>query len=288
MNDSKTPLHDRDALMAAVAGKYLLATTTADGRTVGEAIANTGSIHATLDDYEVLAGVREVPMAAFDQLDGQVTFASATEQARTMALAEAIRQSGHIDPLIVVEDGEGPYVLEGGHRFDALRLLGARSFPAKVVLDMASLVENGVHALEPPPNYGPCTYYGTIEAKESDRLLLEAMGVEVWRYDQNCGRFYVCYAPEVHAALQEHTNDFCVSATAVPRVAEVTVFSADLGAPAWLAARQALLEWRRVGAPDVLDYIYADEIAAIDAARHPSQSRNRPASSADNDRPSVC
>lgn len=467
MTDSKTTSHDRDALMAAVAGKYPAATPMIDGRAVGEKMANVGSVNATLDDYAVLDGVREVPMVAFDQLSGQVTFVGAAERDRTMALAEAIRQSGRIDPLIVVEDAEGPYVLEGSHRFDALRLLGACSFPAKVVLDMAALLESGVHALpgdgqpvtspvdeavdrpaqdfdrwfgtsqlvdpdgkplklfhgsnrvfdalapsgsgnmgsgyylttsahasgvfgyraslrdessgpvsmpfyvraerllntdvlkardienlrraiprtpdglaaygvevetgdvpfwqedldklhaaldrghfspvrlsgmilgtgrevevlgriyaaagydaigrtsdafkteanfyevlvydpgqlkfaistladcgDRHPTQAPCTYYGTIEAKESDRTLLQAMGVEVWRYDHDRGRFYVCYEPAVHDALQEHTSDFLVRTTAVPRVAELTVFHADQEAPVWLPERQAYLEWQ--------------------------------------------
>jgi hypothetical protein len=41
--------------------------------------------------------------------------------------------------VIVVIDSEGPYVLEGGYRFDALRELGAQSFPARVVVDLDSI-----------------------------------------------------------------------------------------------------------------------------------------------------
>ena len=96
------------------------------------------SIAASLDDYAVLPGVREVPFSSFDQM-GPIRYYSVDEERRTKDLARQIRQSGEIAPLIVVEDDQGPYVLEGGHRFDALRKLGARSFPALVVLDLDSL-----------------------------------------------------------------------------------------------------------------------------------------------------
>jgi hypothetical protein len=49
------------------------------------------------------------------------------------------KSSERIDPLIVVEDKEGPYILEGGHRFDALRILKTQSFSASVVMDLDSL-----------------------------------------------------------------------------------------------------------------------------------------------------
>jgi ParB-like chromosome segregation protein Spo0J len=44
--------------------------------------------------------------------------------------------------LIVVEDNQGFYILEGGHRFDALCMLGSKSFPALVVKDLDSLAES--------------------------------------------------------------------------------------------------------------------------------------------------
>jgi hypothetical protein len=39
-------------------------------------------------------------------------------------------------------DSEGLYVLEGGHRFDALIALGAKSFPAQIVIDNESMQED--------------------------------------------------------------------------------------------------------------------------------------------------
>lgn len=121
--------------------KYTRAAARVDGRTVLDDVPNTGSIDSSLDNYEVLPGIREVPFTAFDQLDpGPPRYYHSTSEAkRTKQLAAQIRESAEISPLIVVEDAEGPYILEGGHRFDALRELGAQAFPALVVLDLDSL-----------------------------------------------------------------------------------------------------------------------------------------------------
>jgi lysophospholipase L1-like esterase len=118
--------------------KYKRAAARVDDRGVRDEIPNTSSIDGALSNYEVLPGVREVPFTAFDQL-GPLRYYSTSEEKRTKQLAAQIRASGEINPLIVVEDAEGPYILEGGHRFDALRELGAKAFPALVVLDLDSL-----------------------------------------------------------------------------------------------------------------------------------------------------
>jgi hypothetical protein len=112
--------------------KYPEAGETVDGRTVGEDIDNVNSISASLYHYNDV-GIREIPMSEFDT--ETPTFYSKTERERTEQLAEEIKQSNRIDPLIVVTDKDGPYILEGGHRFDALKLLKANSFPALVVID---------------------------------------------------------------------------------------------------------------------------------------------------------
>lgn len=109
-----------------------------DGRTVRSEVPNTSSIGASLTDYTELPGIREVSFDSFDQM-GELGYASKSERVRTQELAAKIKESGEINPLIVVIDNEGPYILEGGHRFDALRELGAKSFPAKVVLDNESI-----------------------------------------------------------------------------------------------------------------------------------------------------
>lgn len=106
-----------------------------DGRTVGDKVSNRASIRASFHshEYRVARGIREVPMSAFEITDPQELFYAADDIRRTKRLARDIEASGRIDPLIVVVDDEGAYVLEGGHRLGALHLLGAYSLPALVV-----------------------------------------------------------------------------------------------------------------------------------------------------------
>lgn len=118
--------------------KYRLAGEVVDGRRVRDEIPNTSSIESSLDNYRILDGVRVVPFSAFMQM-GPLRFYSVSEEKRTKRLAEEIAESREINPLIVVEDAEGPYILEGGHRFDALRLLKAKALPALVVVDLDSV-----------------------------------------------------------------------------------------------------------------------------------------------------
>jgi hypothetical protein len=122
----------------SIRDKYRRAKASVDGRMVRGAIPNRSSIGSSLTNYEVLPHVREVPLSAFTQM-GPLSYYSISEEKRTKDLAAQILRSGEITPLIVVEDAEGPYILEGGHRFDALRELGARALPALVVLDLDSL-----------------------------------------------------------------------------------------------------------------------------------------------------
>lgn len=138
-DEEKHP-RDEEGQFTSVGAAFKRAGDTVDGRKVRSEVPNRGSIAASLEDYDILSGVREVPFSAFTQM-GALRYASATEKARTQRLADQIKQSGEISPLIVVMDKEGPYVLEGGHRFDALRELKARSFPALVVVDNTSLSE---------------------------------------------------------------------------------------------------------------------------------------------------
>lgn len=111
-----------------------------DGRTVRDEVPNYNSIHGMSDEYEVLPGIREVSMSDFDP-EYEPRPYSVQEHKRLEELVSAIRQSNEISPLIVVvEAGERyPYILEGGHRFDALHKLKAKSFPAVVVHDTSSM-----------------------------------------------------------------------------------------------------------------------------------------------------
>ena len=114
-----------------------------DGRTVREGVPSQSSIASSLDDYTILKGIREVPMDAFDKeyVDG---IAESRIDKRTQDLADAISASKEITPLIVAYDADGAYIIEGGHRLDALIKIGAKSLPAMVVIDEAN-----------PPKQGP-------------------------------------------------------------------------------------------------------------------------------------
>lgn len=135
---------------------FPLAGAKVDGRDVGEKVYNTSSIGSSIDDYEVQKGIREVPFSSFDQM-GDLKYYSKNTEARTKDLAEQIKQSGRIDPLIVAMDKEGPYILEGAHRFDALRELGAKSFPAMVVHDLESLHDGGLLKQNNLGSFNPAT-----------------------------------------------------------------------------------------------------------------------------------
>lgn len=102
-----------------------------DGLAVRSGVPNASSIAASLDDYEAVPGIREVPFSLFSGPDAMTP--------RTRKLAADIEESEEIAPLIVVFDGEGPYILEGAHRFDALQHIGKKSFPAKVVVDLKEI-----------------------------------------------------------------------------------------------------------------------------------------------------
>jgi len=110
-----------------------------DGRVVLESVPNRESISASLNEFEIMPGIREVKFSDFPLMREAVYFYSKSERERTERLAELIREKGKVSPLIVVLDSEGLYVLEGSHRFDALRILGAGSFPALVVVDLESV-----------------------------------------------------------------------------------------------------------------------------------------------------
>lgn len=104
-----------------------------DGRNVRSHIPNMSSIDASIEHSTILPGIREVPMSEFD--------APPVINAKTKALAEAIKTSGEINPLIVAIDKDGAYILEGANRYDAMKILEAKSIPAKVVIDEDSLSE---------------------------------------------------------------------------------------------------------------------------------------------------
>lgn len=105
---------------------------------VRDHIPNRSSIASSLTDYEVLPGIQQIPISEFDSKPTDLFYAK-DDLDRVRKLTEEIRQSGEINPLIVVQDAEGYYVLEGGHRLGALHNLGQTHVPALVVRDLESL-----------------------------------------------------------------------------------------------------------------------------------------------------
>ena len=113
---------------------YPLASDVVDGREVLEKVPNTSSISASLYNYKILNGIREVSMEYFG---GPLTvFVDQRDFERCSRLSEEIKDNNKISPLIIVVDKDGPYILEGVHRYVALYYLQAKSFPAMVVIDL--------------------------------------------------------------------------------------------------------------------------------------------------------
>ena len=123
--------------------EYPLAGQTVGGLRVGDSVKNTGSISSSLEDYKILKGIRSVPLSEFPGAAPRKMFYARNDLERVEELAQAIKHNGYIDPLIVVIDNEGPYVLEGGHRLAALYTLGVKELPAMVVHDLDELNEDG-------------------------------------------------------------------------------------------------------------------------------------------------
>ena len=109
------------------------------GLTVREDVPNFSSISASLDNYEVVPDIQDVSMKDIPYPQKENLFYSPDDFRRVEDLAGQIKESQEINPLIVVQDKEGTYVLEGAHRLAALNELGVTSFPAVVVRDLDEL-----------------------------------------------------------------------------------------------------------------------------------------------------
>jgi hypothetical protein len=128
---------EADAAIASKPFDKVKAGDVVGGYLVRPDVPNTSSIGASLYEYET-KGLQNVPMDAFTT-KGKPRYRSPEEESYTKDLARQIQENKELNPLIVVRDKEGYYVLEGAHRFDALRELDAPSFPALVVDDLESL-----------------------------------------------------------------------------------------------------------------------------------------------------
>lgn len=174
-----------------------------DGRLVREAVPNMGSIDASLSDYSVMPGIRSVPLSAFDaEYLSSISYDRLDR--RTKALADEISASGELNPLIVGIDSKGPYIIEGGHRFDALIALGARELPAVVVIDQS----------DPPAG---ATRYSRGETPEPKT---EA-DAELKRYDEAVKRAK-SYAKVLRSAADKLDNDAMATAAMREAMPDIT------------------------------------------------------------------
>lgn len=121
-----------------VSAMYPVVSGVIEGLTIRSDIPNISSIGSSMSDYEILSGIRSIPLTEFGDASPHSTFYAANDIQRSRTLAQSIAESGEISPLIVgIEPPieEGPYILEGLHRLVALHELGKTVLPAIVVID---------------------------------------------------------------------------------------------------------------------------------------------------------
>lgn len=116
--------------------RYPLAGNKVSGLSVGPGIPNAESISASMEHWKELPGIREVPLNDLGSGKANDVFYAANDIQNSRRLAEEIRRSGWITPLIIGID-DAPYILEGMHRFVALYELGLQTFPALIVVDLS-------------------------------------------------------------------------------------------------------------------------------------------------------
>lgn len=144
----KLALSERDVRNTTMPRDKVYRGETVGGLRVRTHIPNTSSVESTYNEneYESLPGIRSVPL---DDL-GLEDYRSKDDNERVQQLAEQIKESGEINPLIVVRDSEGSYVLEGNHRARALKKAGKTHAPALVIVEypkraLAGRIEGPLH-----------------------------------------------------------------------------------------------------------------------------------------------
>jgi len=96
-------------------------------------VPNMDSIDGYFGESETLPGIRIVKMSDMGPSPAAGWRSKVSE--RVKRLAEAIRESQELNPLIVgIDYKTGPFIIEGSHRIDALDYLDAKVFPAVVVV----------------------------------------------------------------------------------------------------------------------------------------------------------
>lgn len=130
----ETKLPVKRSLLASKYPKVRGSNDLVDGRRPTNNVDNMSSIAASLYNYQIMPGIRRVQMSELGNTP--YTHSYSVERTNTVKnLAEKIKKSNWISPLIIVINKKGPYVSEGSHRIDALDLLGAKEFPALIVID---------------------------------------------------------------------------------------------------------------------------------------------------------
>jgi hypothetical protein len=124
-------------LIAKFNNEYPVAGPIVDGMKVREQVPNMSSIGSSLDDYEILPKVRVFPIYDFP---GCSYYRTTTDLARCKKLIDEIQINKELNPLIIVEEKNGPYVLEGSHRMSACVDLGLKEVPAIIVIDIESFL----------------------------------------------------------------------------------------------------------------------------------------------------
>ena len=126
-------------LIAKFNNEYPVAGPIVDGMKVREQIPNMSSIGSSLDDYEILPKVRVFPIYDFA---GCSNYRYSSGLKKCKELIEQIKYNKELNPLIIAEEKDGPYVLEGSHRMSACVDLGLKEVPAIIVIDIESFLNN--------------------------------------------------------------------------------------------------------------------------------------------------
>lgn len=95
---------------------------------------------ANFNDYELAPGIRSMSLEGID-LSG---YDNAKDTARIERLADELKASGEIEPLIAGVEAEGHiWLIEGQHRARALKRRGYKRVPVKVIVSMDPETDGG-------------------------------------------------------------------------------------------------------------------------------------------------
>lgn len=101
---------------------------------IEEYVSDLNSVIAALDDFTIIPGIHNIPLN--DWIHDEISLSTTNNIYHIKELAEQIQYSRKICPLIIGITEIGPFLLEGVHRLQALYLLGAKTFPSVIVVDV--------------------------------------------------------------------------------------------------------------------------------------------------------